>query len=117
LLDYQSSPPSRRTIGTRVDLWIVAAVVGNSLWQFGFPLFVSNFPRVMEGERVVVPWSLCLAVYLGVPMIMGAATVWPFTASKGVRWSLLVGLLLQMLACYFLFGFDALLDKAWSRGL
>jgi len=78
---------------------------------------VSALPRPMQGESVMIPWSVCLVGSLALPTLLPWSVSLPFVRHRGLRLYFLFCLFASVLVWYFAFGFDSLLDKAFRRGL
>ena len=78
---------------------------------------ISALPRPMQGESVMIPWSVCLVGYLALPTLLPWLVSFPFVRGRSLRLYFLACLFVAVLVWYFLFGFDSLLSKAYRRGL
>lgn len=82
-----------------------------------YPVFISRLPRHAMKESVIVPWAICLAGYLVLPVLI------PWIASLGLVPSPRRRLLFLLALCAFTvlwyLGLDMhdALSKAWRRGL
>lgn len=95
----------------------IAAAPITFLSMVFYAAFVSNLPRLNQGESVKVPWAVCVAGFLLLPVLAPWVSSFCFVRSPRTRLTLLMSLLLFVLLWYFQLGFDELLSKAWRRGL
>lgn len=100
----------------RIVLFLVAAVGLQPILAFVYPSIISDLPRSMQGEAVVVPWAACWLGYWLVAVIAPWAASRTLLSTSRQRIALLVIVLVAALVCYGCLG-EALLSKAWRRGL
>ncbi len=109
-------PTVWHTAGLVVGLVVVANA--SSLFIFiNYVAFISAFPRPMQGENILMPWSVCLVGYLALPTLLPWLLSRPFLVQRGRRVCFLLILLATVLVWHEVFGMSDLLDKAYRRGL
>ena len=77
----------------------------------------SALQRPMQGQSIMIPWSVCLVGYWALPTLLPWLVSFPFIRSRGLRLYFLGCLFVAVLTWYFIFGFATLLSKAYRRGL
>lgn len=81
------------------------------------PGIVSGLPRSMEGEAVVVPWSVCWACYY----ILAAVVPWALSGLAVKSWrrrlAFFAALVAIALSYRYTIGLEELMSKAYRRGL
>ena len=107
--------PSKQSLAEfiGVPLVSVAAPCGlllGSLWV------VNSLPRLAQGERVLLPWPVCLLGSISIAVWLPWLLCAPLLRRSSTRVYLLVCLLLATYCLYF-FGFADVLGKAYRRGL
>jgi hypothetical protein len=114
--DSPASPPQR--VGTVALIALPLVALGSSFVLFlAYISIISALPRPMEGESIMIPWSVCLVGYVALPALLPWLVALPFLRHRGLRTYLLCCLVVAVLVWYFVFGFDSLLVKAYRRGL
>ena len=81
-----------------------------------YPMVISQGPRPMQGESVLIPWPVCVAGQFAIPVLLPYLISLFAVRSTKLRLCFLLFLLLLTLTWYFGFG-NGLLSKAWRRGL
>ena len=101
-------------------LWILPlmAAAGFSTYPIFvmYPMVISEGPRPMQGESVLIPWPVCVVGQLAVPILLPFLISLVVVRSTKLHLYFLLFLLLFTLTWYFGFG-NGLLSKAWRRGL
>ena len=112
ILPYET-PRQRTDSKGRLLAFIVAIVLATPIWAIWYPGVISELPRPMQGESVSIPFIACVIPYIAVPALLPAAIL----RGRWARITCAICLFALTLGWYFGLGFDALLSKAWRRGL
>jgi hypothetical protein len=111
-LSYQ--PPALKSgRGSVLAAAAIMTLVGTPIWAILYPGLISGLPRPVQGESVGIPFIACAVPYLAVPALLPAV----FLRTTSSRILCVMCLSALALGWYFGLGFDALLSKAWGRGL
>ena len=95
----------------------LAAVVSSFVLFISYVGIINSLPRPMQGESVVIPWSVCSVGHLVLPAFLPWLVSLPFVRSRSLRFYFLACLFVAVLVWHFAFDFDAVLSKAYRRGL
>jgi len=99
-----------------VSFPVIAACAAFALLML-LAFVVSGLPRVMQGEAVVVPWSVCAIGSIGISVLLPWLALLPIIRRSWQRIYFVACLALAVAACWSLFGLDELFSKAYRRGL
>lgn len=97
---------------------LFTAIASSFVLFMSYVHIISGLPRPGQGERVLIPWSVCLVGYLALPTLLPWLVSYPFVRSRSHRLYFLACLFVAVLVWYFAFDPNlALLSKAHRRGL